>query len=329
MEENQPRTEAPSPSPQVTNKKKTSKGAVARIIILSIIALAGVGFGIYGMISQNQKVKDLEAQIASCTAANNGETTLVTCPDGTEISATANNMANEYKEVVDTVNSLTSNIKEMRDYIESDNSLASKAAGTNTYVPIKLSIKKETNRYDNVTKVAEDFDTLKANLINAGFSTIGTIPFRGSAGPQIDGYLNSETSIICGVINESDYYNNASHDYIILDCAKTSWTWLTKEDETSIKAFETAYYNKTGSYPRIMFNWDNKITDSEYKPYQNTWIGIGGGAGLFYRTSPEAEWQFFTGTQSELECSDYNTDDLKKAYLGEPCWDNGQSTVQL
>lgn len=58
--------------------------------------------------------------------------------------------------------------------------------------------------------------------------------------------------------------------------------------------------------------------------------GMGGAAGLFYKT-PDGKWHFFTGTQAALACSDYNTDDLKKAYLGEPCFDaNGKdSTVAL
>ena len=81
-----------------------------------------------------------------------------------------------------------------------------------------------------------------------------------------------------------------------------------------------------------MYNLNNNIKDSQYTPYQTLRISVGGAAGLFYRTSPEAKWQFFTGTQAVLDCSDYNTEDLKKAYLGEPCYNyNTQtdSTVQL
>ena len=327
MEENQ--SNPVTPKATLGDRTKMPKGAIISMSVLGVVALAGVAFGIYGMISQNQKISDLEAQITNCANANNNGTATVTCPDGTEIVATATDMATEYKEVIDTMNVLTSNMENMHAYTEDGDDLSYKATGTNTFVPIKYSIKKETIRYDSDEEAAKDLATLKANLANSGFSSIGTIPFRGSAGPQIDGYLNSNTNTVCGVISDSTYYNEALHPYIILDCAKTSWTWLTEEDVTLIKALVAAYYNKTNSYPSIIFSWDEKIKNSEYEPYQNIWVGLGGGAGLFYRTSPEAEWQFFTGTQSELECSDYNTDDLKKAYLGDECWDNGPSTVQL
>lgn len=326
MEKNQPVNESPIVVSE--NKKKIQKGTIIGMSALGILAIAGIAFGVYGMVSRKQRISDLEAQIANC-ATNTDKVTTVTCPDGTEVSTTATNMATEYKEVTATLESLTSNIEKMHAYVEYSDNLAYKASGANTFVPIKFSIKKETSSYDDNSEAAKDLATLKANLTNAGFSSIGIIPFRGSAGPQIDGYLNSETNTICGVISDSHYYDDVAHDYIILECAKTNWTWLTKEDETLIKAFETAYYNKTGSYPYIMTSWNNQIKNSEYKPYQNVWVGIGGGAGLFYRTSPDAEWQFFTGTQGLLECGDFNTDDLKKAYLGEQCWDNGQSTVQL
>lgn len=308
------------------NEKKKDKGLVTCIIVLAILTIGGVAFGIYGMISQNNKITSLETDLANCAAANDDtENIMVTCPDGTGIVVTTTNMANEYKEVVDTLETLTSNI-DVYAYIEDSDILAYKPDGINAFVPIKLSLRK-TSVYG--LGVKEKMSTLETNLANAGFSSIGDIPIRGSAGPQINGYLNPETNTICGAISSANYEYDTERDYISIECAKTSWTWLTEEDKATIKAFETAYYNTTNSYPFIMYDWDNEITNSEYAPYQNTWIGIGGAAGLFYRTSPEAEWQFFIATQGELGCNNFNTEDLKKAYLNTSCWDNGPSTVQL
>lgn len=66
------------------------------------------------------------------------------------------------------------------------------------------------------------------------------------------------------------------------------------------------------------------VKDSQTAGYQTVTVGInsypypaGGSAGLFYRKG--GDWQFFAATQNELPCSDYNTDDLKNAYAGEPC----------
>ncbi len=58
---------------------------------------------------------------------------------------------------------------------------------------------------------------------------------------------------------------------------------------------------------------------------------VGGFAGLFYQT-PDTLWHFFVGTQNILLCSQYNTPDIKKAYVGEKCMSSDgqqESTVSL
>ena len=46
--------------------------------------------------------------------------------------------------------------------------------------------------------------------------------------------------------------------------------------------------------------------------------GIGSAAALFYRKGTD-EWKFFNFAQAELNCSDYNTADLKAAFADQPC----------
>ena len=43
----------------------------------------------------------------------------------------------------------------------------------------------------------------------------------------------------------------------------------------------------------------------------------------------DEKWRYFTGVQAPLDCSEYNTDDLRKAFAGDVCY-NGreESTVQ-
>lgn len=58
---------------------------------------------------------------------------------------------------------------------------------------------------------------------------------------------------------------------------------------------------------------------------------VGGFAGLFYSTPPSGTWTFFKGTQSSLGCELFTTDDLKKAFSGQPCIDmttNEEMTVK-
>ena len=72
------------------NKKKMSGGVIACIIILAVLAIGGIGFGVWAMLSQNDKIASLETDLKNCANSNNSENGVetVTCPDGTEIEVT-------------------------------------------------------------------------------------------------------------------------------------------------------------------------------------------------------------------------------------------------
>lgn len=58
--------------------------------------------------------------------------------------------------------------------------------------------------------------------------------------------------------------------------------------------------------------------------------GVGGFAGLFY--SKDGNWIFWQGTQSAIDCAEYNTHALQKSFEGETCWDEstqGEAKVQV
>ncbi len=131
-------------------------------------------------------------------------------------------------------------------------------------------------------------------------------------------FFNPETNIACsGVVGH-------------VACANLSW--INPEQITLGQQLATAYGKD------IRFDAPLIIKDSSYSPYQTVSVPIstpgafqGGALGLFYRSSPESNWQYFTGTQAVLSCSDYNTDDLKRAFAGSVCYDEttqSNSTVQ-
>ena len=70
------------------------------------------------------------------------------------------------------------------------------------------------------------------------------------------------------------------------------------------------------------------ITQSPVDGYSRATVGIGGSeydavggfAGLFYST-PDGKLHFFKGTQSQIPCEDFDTDDIRKAFAGESCYD--------
>jgi len=72
--------------------------------------------------------------------------------------------------------------------------------------------------------------------------------------------------------------------------------------------------------------------------YTTTTIGISGadygsfgGFGALFYTTPDKKIHFFLGTQNVVGCDRYNTPDLKKAYLGESCYEqnNDKAVVKL
>lgn len=243
-----------------------------------------------------------------------------------DVSATVTaEMAKEYKEVYDLVSALAS--KGSGRSLYTGESPLTRVNNTNVFVSTKFSLLgKALSSKDSVSAVGSD-------LVAAGFENIGMVPFVGSAGPEIYGYLDNETSIICNVWQEGEYtYGNGWLEYVYFSCGKTSWTWLTDEETKLIGELGAAFQEKTGkTSPIAMIVRSVSIKDSEYKPYQTLRVSLGAGVGEFYRTGPDSKWQFFTVTQAPIDCSKYDTDDLKKAFLGEVCYNDGfqQSTVQL
>lgn len=247
--------------------------------------------------------------------------------DAPQGAAAQGTMASEYTEVNDLMVDVLSSVIDssttyIYNYIQGGSGMSVKPDGMNTYVPTKFNLSAKV-RSNNGEK---DLATLKNKLTQKGFSAIGTLPFQGSAGPQIDGYKN-DNNVTCSLYLDIERPSlTQSEEYVYLQCAKPSWSWLTDDEKNLLVELETAYFEKTGKYPTILGGKPSEIKNSTYSPYQTLWINVGGAAGLFYRTSSESKWQYFTATQGTLECKAYDTDDLKKAYLGEECYNMSNPT---
>lgn len=238
-------------------------------------------------------------------------------------------MVDDYREVGDLVKQMISGVGiSGTGYIKTSSGVDYKIDGMNAYVPTRFSIEAEV-RSNNI---AADGSELGERLKNAGFVLVGEMPSLGSAGPRPDGYLNSDKKIACEVYGNVSYsqYGTDPTYYLNLNCAKTSWGWLTDDEEKLMGELEVAYYDKTGEYPSIMgIAFNDELEDSEYEPYQKMMITVSGAKGLFYRTSPESEWKYFTAVQAPLSCDIYDTEDLRKAFAGDVCYDGQtESTVQ-
>lgn len=158
---------------------------------------------------------------------------------------------------------------------------------------------------------------LENTLTEAGFKKSGTqIP---DAYTELIKYENHDT--ICGISNNKPEVTDTDTKNIYLYCALKNTYSKTAEVQkpfyTAYRASKPEFSNMSVGYPRI-----SDSLSRGYKTAQAALYGEaqnGGAMGLFYQT-PGGEWKFFKGTQQGLPCSDYNTIELKKAFMGEQCY---------
>lgn len=291
----------------VREKKKVNSLAIIFLITTLIFAGLAVFFGM-------EYFKPKGGQSGDAGSQGGNDVVIVGTAD----------MAKDYKEVYDLMDGLVADYGSGF-YIEVNSGVMYKPEGINTYIPMRFGLEVDIASDDNVATVSE----LGTKLEDEGFVSIGVIPYIGSAGPEIYGYLNSDKNIICeaygdGMFVSQDVWRNYAH----LHCAKVDWHLLTVEERELVSELEIAYYNKTSKYP-ISLGLDYKIKNSQISPYQTLRVALGGGYALFYRVSPDDEWQYFTGGQAPLECSEYFTEDLQKAFAGDICYNGSErSEVQ-
>jgi len=300
-------TSAPEPVTPMASVKKMKILTIVFGVLALIFAIVALFFGISYVgdkPTNNPNANNNNSTSTTPEDENNGTSTGTTTP--------------EYKGVKDLMMDIMSSFDNFGGEIRGDNmfNLSYKFDGTETFMPLEnvLEASISTSNAGNTVSV------MSANLADAGFSAIGEIPFMGSAGPILEGYYNANINVVCGIFDDDTE--------VYLDCAEANWSWLTDEEKTLAKSLITAYYNKTGEYP-IKMVAKGIILDG-YDSHQRITVGMNGGRGEFYRVSPTAEWQFFYEGQDYASCSEYNTEDLKKAFFGVHCWDDsGESTVHL
>lgn len=300
-------------APPVPEKKEVNVVAIVLGVIAGIFAIVAIVF----LVKYFTEKPKCEAE-AVVQEPSEAEKEVIT----------TNVMARDYKEVYDLVSELASK-SDKRHLYEDGGFLMYTAGDTGVYVEMKYVLGGKMNTtWDDLDG---DMAAVGADLEAVGFKNIGVMPFVGSAGPKIYGYLNEETKTVCNVYESQEQLSGGAQEYANFSCSKTSWAWLTEDELKLIGELATAYRDKKGADTVIaMAGWNNSIMDSKYEPYQTLMLQIGGGYALFYRVNPESEWQYFAGGQSPLDCSDYNTDDLKKAFVGEVCYNGSEmSTVQL
>lgn len=150
------------------------------------------------------------------------------------------------------------------------------------------------------------YQAIENTLVNAGFINTNQQYTTSSAGRGSTSFVNQADGIVCSVSTTG------------ADCGYK--TWYDEADAELSNKLAQIYKDTTNKDARYLVARVQDIKDSPIAPYQRIEVGMPGFAASFYRISPDAEWQFFTEGQSAPQCSEYSTDDLRKAFAGTSCF---------
>ncbi len=155
------------------------------------------------------------------------------------------------------------------------------------------------------------------------------------ADPQADFPLNKEITydskeVVCGITSYDPPQGDASDPWMNVVCEDMSDILATAKEAEPFAVVYAASTNEPladTSFSQVV------IDESPVEGYRNATVAIsqsgfgrvGGFAGLFYQV-PDGEWQYFKGTQETVDCKEYNTDDLKKAFASQNCYDSESNT---
>ncbi len=201
----------------------------------------------------------------------------------------------------------------------------------------------KTEHYVYVTGTAEradrDLTTMKQALLDNDFVAADTETYdyakRFSEPAMESGVVYQSDKVVC-LLNRVPPINDTTApapDATWLSCADKS------DYEKSAKTIQPFYQalKAAGQSGGQLVVTVPSIKDSQtegYKLAEGALSGYGdmSGAAALYYQAPDGVWRFFRAGQDSPACTDYNSDELKKAFVGEPCYDVAAdkiSTVKL
>lgn len=141
-------------------------------------------------------------------------------------------------------------------------------------------------------------------------------------------YLNNETGVFCGLVTFGYSADSSSIDF---SCGHMGWVSEKQIEEAQELANELTAVYESATGVTACVSALGKIENSSVTPYQRIAVSVdgceegsvGGATALFYRVNPDEPWQFFRATQIELLCSDYDADEIRKAFAGAKCYVDG------
>lgn len=290
--------------------KRTNTLLTSIIVILSILGILAGGFGLYralldmGTVSDNNSLENYTPPSSSSVTAQSliAKTKVVI---GSDIDSERQSIAPLFKPA-----GYNFSVRPSVDYGYTSFGTQSTIANDIVYIQ-KIMI--DNDMSETVLEPGTATSQLVATYQSATVTCLLTDQKPFDAALE-----NEQFSVSISCANKSDYVDGAAglRQYFIV------YSTYPGVDATDIAlSGPTIKQSKTSGFSTATVG----ISGSSYD-------AVGGFAGLFYAT-PDGTLHYFTGTQSILPCSAYDSTDIKKAFLGEQCYDevtgNDAATVKL
>lgn len=295
--------------------KKTSKAPLFASVLFGVLAVAGVGFGVFEYLENNKnssEIKDLKAEIANLKGFKSEKTNVkpTDLNSGNDIeNADFTIMDEEVRDVVDEfeVFFMDKIGREPDSYFYDHVYFKNTELKTNTILDKAYSF-----YYDGSLGLdSDEFEQFNKDVVNK-FAALG-FEEREDLRLLSDITFENSDGILCTYVSG-------------ISCGYKGW--IEEETITFVNELAEAYKDVRGDYPFFLNVQDPVIMNSRVEPYQNLAVMEADAVSVYYRESPDAKWKYFTGVQDYAACSDYNTPELKKAFAGDRCYDTANENTE-
>ena len=183
-------------------------------------------------------------------------------------------------------------------------------------------------KYADADGSAEDLRNNAVSVLKKHGMTNITVPplYYGDEKDNTTDYFKNNDGLYCHVSDISKVEGTSkSNTYSWFEFGCTNENWLTEDSKSLAIALATAYNNSEEgkNYPISFIGvTPRRIKKSKSGAYETITASLADSAALFYR-KVGGDWKLFTTTQQQLSCSAYKTAELKEAYEGERCYEDG------
>lgn len=323
-----PQGEAIPPFSNPEPKRRKRGPAMIIVAIFALIVGAGVGIALYKMY--------VEPKSTNSTTTTTSSTATSTQPTADAVALAQHNKVIDViahvRQLITTEGLSLNDTSSIPPHRKLGSPYNFYAAGTAESMWTATS-----SKITGVSRASEFAKTVYNYLTTTAGATSETLIGDASLALTTDGNVNylrlSTDSYTCGLTEEATLMAaspyTADGGTITLSCSTLS----EYERNAAIQQpfYKAILTNATYSADKTMLSMP-QVSESPTANYltANVTVGsdtalVGSAAGLFYRV-PDGTWRFFQATQAVLDCGDYNTTDLKKAYVGTSCYATNSST---